>query len=93
MFIASCPKDRRDIMAADEQSDYIPRKQLAEQLGKRLRGRPYAEITLRVWERDGKGPVPIRVGRDVVYPVRSVEKWLRDQEESAAKNSANADAA
>jgi hypothetical protein len=79
-------------MTAGEPSDYISRKQLAEQLGKRMRGRPYAEITLRVWERDGKGPLPIRVGRDVVYPIRSVEKWLRDQEEAAAKAAAGSHA-
>jgi hypothetical protein len=70
-------------MAAPEISaNYIPRKQLAKELGERLRGRPYAEVTLRVWERDGCGPPVTRIGRDVLYFLPSVEKWLRSQEQS-----------
>jgi hypothetical protein len=72
-------------MATPEISaNYISRKQLAKQLGERMRGRPYAEVTLRFWERDGKGPPVTRVGRDVVYSIPSVEKWLRSQEQNAA---------
>lgn len=66
----------------DFASNYIPRKQLAKELGERLRGRPYSEFTLIAWERDGKGPPPTRVGRDVVYSISSVEKWLRSQEQA-----------
>jgi hypothetical protein len=64
----------------DFASNYIPRKQLAKELGERLRGKPYAELTLIHWERDGKGPPATRVGRDVVYSIPSVERWLRAQE-------------
>jgi hypothetical protein len=61
-------------------TNYIPRKQLAKELGERLRGKPYAELTLIHWERDGKGPPVTRVGRDVLYSIPSVEAWLRAQE-------------
>jgi hypothetical protein len=61
-------------------ADYIPRKTLAVELGKRMRGRPYSEFTLIAWERDGKGPPVTRIGRDVVYRATSVEKWLQAQE-------------
>lgn len=64
-------------------TDYIPRKTLAAELGKRLRGRPYSEFTLIAWEKDGKGPPATRVGRDVVYRAASVEKWLQAQEKRA----------
>ena len=73
-------------------TDYIPRKTLAAELGKRLSGRPYSEFTLIAWERDGKGPPATRVGRDVVYRASSVEKWLKAQER-AAKNETAATAA
>jgi predicted DNA-binding transcriptional regulator AlpA len=51
----------------------IPRKRLAEMLGK-------SEVTLIRWEKDGKGPPVTRIGRDVVYSVSSIEKWLKAQE-------------
>jgi hypothetical protein len=73
-------------------ADYISRKQLAKQLGERMRGRPYAEVTLRFWERDGVGPPVTRIGRDVVYSIPSVEKWLKAQERTA-KGSTSASAA
>ncbi|WP_314961506.1 hypothetical protein [Bradyrhizobium cosmicum] len=56
---------------------YIPRKQLAKELGERLRGKAYSEFTLIAWERDGKGPPATRVGRDVLYSVADVDRWLR----------------
>jgi hypothetical protein len=71
-------------MASEIAADYIPRKQLAKELGERLRGRPYSEFTLIAWERDGKGPPPTRVGRDVVYSIPSVQKWLKAQESANA---------
>lgn len=64
-------------------TDYIPRKQLAAELGMRLRNRPYSEFTLIAWEKDGKGPPVTRIGRDVVYRAASVEKWLQAQERAA----------
>jgi hypothetical protein len=66
----------------DFASNYIFRKQLAKELGKRLRGRPYSKFTLTLiaWERDGKG---LPVGRDLVYSIPSVEKWLKQQEQPA----------
>ncbi|MCS3896125.1 hypothetical protein M2171_005258 [Bradyrhizobium japonicum USDA 38] len=64
-------------------TNYIPRKQLAKELGERLRGRPYSEFTLIAWEKDGKGPPVTRIGRDVVYRASSVEKWLQSQERAA----------
>jgi hypothetical protein len=70
-------------MALEIAANYISRKQLAKELGERLRGRPYAEITLITWEKDGKGPPVTRIGRDVVYSVPSVEKWLLAQERAA----------
>jgi hypothetical protein len=61
---------------------YIPRKRLARELGERLRGRPYSEFTLISWERDGRGPPPTRVGRDVLYNLASVARWLQSLEGS-----------
>jgi hypothetical protein len=66
------------------EANYIPRKKLAVELGERLRGRPYSEFTLIAWEKDGKGPPVTRIGRDVVYSIPSVERWLKQQEQSAA---------
>lgn len=65
-------------------TNYIPRKQLAKELGERLRGRAYSEFTLMAWERNGKGPPATRIGRDVFYSIPSIEKWLCLQEQSAA---------
>jgi hypothetical protein len=59
---------------------YLTRKQLAKELGERLRGEPFSEWTLIQWEKDGKGPPATRIGRDVVYYIPSVEAWLRSQE-------------
>jgi hypothetical protein len=69
-------------------ANYIPRKTLAAELGKRLRGRPYSEFTLIAWEKDGKGPPVTRIGRDVVYRAASVEKWLQAQEKRTASAAA-----
>jgi len=58
--------------------DYIPRDQLAAELGKSVK-------TLVRWELDGKGPPAVRIGRDVLYFKPSVEKWLRSQERAAPR--------
>jgi hypothetical protein len=79
-------------MATEIASNFIPRKQLAKELGERLRGRAYSEFTLMAWERDGKGPPVTRIGRDVVYSIPSVEKWLQAQER-ATKGATSANAA
>ena len=80
-------------MATEEApADYLPRKKAGAYIGQRVRGRPYSEITLITWEKDGKGPPVTRIGRDVVYFIPSVEKWLRSQER-AAKGSTNTNAA
>jgi hypothetical protein len=79
-------------MATEIASNFISRKELAKQLGERLRGRAYSEFTLMAWERDGKGPPVTRIGRDVVYSIPSVEKWLKAQER-AAQGSTTATAA
>jgi hypothetical protein len=75
-------------MAIEIAANFISRKELAKELGERLRGRAYSEFTLMAWERDGKGPPPTRVGRDVVYAVPSVEKWLLAQESAATNDKA-----
>jgi hypothetical protein len=66
--------------AIDIASNYITRKDLAKKLGEQLRGKPFNEFTLITWEKTGKGPPATRVGRQVVYSVASVEKWLLRQE-------------
>lgn len=66
--------------ATEVASNYIPRKQLAKELGERMRGKPYRIETLIRWEREGYGPPVTRVGRDPVYRADSVEAWLRAQE-------------
>ena len=57
--------------------DYVSREQLAANIGKSTK-------TLIRWELDGSGPPVTRLGRDVLYYIPSVEKWLRSQEQSAA---------
>jgi hypothetical protein len=66
----------RDIL-----KDYIPRNQLAAEIG-------YVEKTLIRWEADGKGPPVTRIGRQVLYRRSSVEKWLLEQEQAAKSNAA-----
>jgi hypothetical protein len=83
-FFSFRSSTRRAAMAAlDFASQYIPRKKLAIELGERLRGRPYSEMTLIAWEKNGKGPPVTRIGRDVLYAIPSVEKWLKQQEQAA----------
>jgi hypothetical protein len=56
--------------------DYISRDQLAIKIGKSVK-------TLVRWENDGRGPPVTRIGRDVLYSIPSVQKWLRDQERAS----------
>jgi hypothetical protein len=70
-------------MADEAPRKYLLRRKAAVYIGEQVRGRPYAEITLINWERDGRGPPVTRVGRDVSYFIPSIEKWLRDQEQAA----------
>ncbi len=53
--------------------DYVSREQLAAKIRKSAK-------TLVRWELDGRGPPVTRIGRDVLYFLPSVEKWLRSQE-------------
>jgi hypothetical protein len=71
-------------------AEYLPRKRAGVYIGERVRGKPYSEITLIQWEKDGRGPPVTRVGRDVVYFIPSIEKWLRSQERSAERARENA---
>jgi hypothetical protein len=67
----------QDMAMSELLQNYIPRKELAEQIG-------CTEKTLINWGLDNKGPPVTRVGRKVLYFRPSVEKWLRSQEQSAA---------
>jgi hypothetical protein len=57
--------------------DFIPRKALAEKLGR-------TERTLIQWEVERRGPPVTRIGRGVFYYIPSFQKWLRSQEGVAA---------
>jgi hypothetical protein len=57
--------------------DYLSREQLAADIGKSVK-------TLVRWELDGRGPPVTRLGRDVLYYIPSLQKWLRQQEEQSA---------
>jgi hypothetical protein len=71
-------------MATDQATvEYLPRKKAAAYIGERVRGKPYSEITLILWEKEHRGPPVTRIGRDVVYFIPSIEKWLRAQEREA----------
>ena len=65
-------------------TDLISRKQLAIDLGNRLRGSPYSEWTLIYWQRNKMGPPITKIGREVLYRASSVEKWLLSQEKAPA---------
>ena len=51
----------------------IPRATVAVNLG-------VCEHTLRVWERRGRGPQAMRVGRRVYYRDVTLRRWLISQE-------------
>jgi hypothetical protein len=72
-------------MQAEILKDYLSREQLAAELRKSTK-------TLVRWELDGRGPPVTRNGRDVLYYIPSVEKWLRSQER-AGKSATSANAA
>ena len=52
----------------------IPRATVAESLG-------VCEHTLRLWERHGRGPRAMRIGRRVYYRDVTLRRWLIGQEE------------
>ena len=68
-------------MASDSKpaflADYDSEEKTAEGLGVCLR-------TLRNWRRDKRGPPVTFVGNRPYYFRPSIEKWLRQQEQSAA---------
>jgi hypothetical protein len=47
----------------------------------------YSEFALIAWEKNGKGPPVTCIGRDVVYSINSVEKWLKQQEQASRPQS------
>ncbi|WP_316178379.1 MULTISPECIES: hypothetical protein [unclassified Bradyrhizobium] len=58
---------------------YLTRPQLAVLLGNWLRGKPYTETNIRLWERTGKAPPRIKVGNKTLYVPEDVDAWLRSQ--------------
>jgi hypothetical protein len=38
--------------------------------------KPYAEVTLRAWRREKKGPPFFRIGRSIRYSTRDLDAWL-----------------
>jgi hypothetical protein len=40
---------------------------------------------LRRWRRDGMGPLAVKVGRHVVYPHDSDQKWVAEQQAAAER--------
>jgi hypothetical protein len=67
-----------------QETDFLPRKEFAKRFGVHVRGKPYALRTIICWERQGLGPMPIRVGRDVLYSWGAAMKWLQGEVERAA---------
>jgi hypothetical protein len=57
-------------------TDLIPPAEMA----KRLNVCPH---TLRGWERSGRGPPAIRIGKRVYYRAQTVRVWLLAQEQGA----------
>jgi hypothetical protein len=68
------------VMSTDLAAGYLTRQQLAEQLGNRLRGKPYSEAAIRAWEREGTAPPRTKIGNVTVYRIEAVENWLRAKE-------------
>jgi hypothetical protein len=64
----------------DIATGYISRKELAKQVGERLRGKPFSCDTLKGWATEGRGPPVTKVGGVAVYSIKSFEVWLRNQE-------------
>jgi hypothetical protein len=66
-----------------QESDMIPRKEFARKFGEYVRGKPYCLRTVIDWERQGYGPRPIRIGRDVIYSWKAAIAWLDEQVQAA----------
>jgi hypothetical protein len=61
--------------------DYFPEAEAGAEIAKRTkRKRPFTIHTLRAWRRDGTGPAPTIVGRDVLYRDEAITAWLLSQE-------------
>ena len=54
--------------------DYIPRRELAQQLGKSTR-------TLDRWQLERRGPRRTKIGKSIFYHVSHVSEWLERQTE------------
>ena len=54
--------------------NYVSRKEFARQIGK-------DERTVIRWELQRRAPKRTKIGRAVYYSRRSIESWLKDQEQ------------
>ena len=59
-------------LLAEITDDLLPQAEVAEDLD-------VCVHTLRNWERRGRGPPPIRIGRRVFYRGEAVREWLLQQ--------------
>jgi predicted DNA-binding transcriptional regulator AlpA len=57
--------------------NYVSRREFAEQLGK-------DERTVIRWEIQRRAPKRTKIGRSVYFSRKSIQDWLKAQEESAA---------
>ena len=78
---------------SDIREQCVTRKEAAQLVGKRLRGKPYCERTLEIWERDGSGPPIMKIGRNVFYPLAGIDRWFEMLVQQAVDNTAVAKAA
>jgi hypothetical protein len=78
------PETRLDLDTA--KSEYLTEPLFAVALGNDVPGRPYARVTMINWRRFKCGPPWFKVGRDVVYSVKSAKQWMETQEREAAGN-------
>jgi hypothetical protein len=60
----------------ERQHDFLPRKEFAERLGLHLRGRPYSERCIVEWQRTGRGPPAIKIGRFTFFSWSTAMRWL-----------------
>lgn len=68
----------------EAEGDYINEKQLAKQLGEKLRGKPFNERTLMEWRKKKIGPPAKQLGESTwVYYIPYVEAWLQKNDKDA----------
>jgi hypothetical protein len=69
---------------SENPAKYLKRAEFAKWFGELVRGKPYSPFTLMTWQKDGRGPPAIRIGRDVIYNTDTAEEWLASLSEDAA---------